>query len=208
MLLATRRSVPQRRGLARRDTLEQAARELLRDHELDELSLGDVARHAGVPVSSAYHFYGDIRDLYAALLAKIGDEALGLYRKPLLVAPHAWPDVMAAFARKGMRFFEGDPAAARLMVGPKTPADLKLRDRANDVALGRLLEEQMSRYFVLPTIPDRSRVFFRAIEIADLMFCLSMVEHGRITRDYTDEAIRAAVGYLGSYLPEKLPRRR
>jgi len=208
MLLATRRSVPRKRGLARRSRLEESARELLKDHELDTLSLGDVARHAGVPVSSAYHFYDDIRDLYAALLAKIQEEALELHRKPLPGVPRTWPEVVGKFARAGVRFFHADPAAARLMVGPKTPADLKLRDRANDIALGRLMEEQISRHFVLPPIPSRSRIFFRAVEIADLMFSLSMVEYGRITREYTDEAIRAMVAYLGSYFPAELPRRK
>jgi AcrR family transcriptional regulator len=208
MLLATRRSVPRKRGLARRDRLEQAARELLENHELDTISLGDVAQRAGVPVSSAYHFYDDIRDLYAALLAKMEEELLEHYRKPLRATPRDWPAVIAALVRKGVRRFAGDPAAARLMVGPKTPADLKLRDRANDVALGKLFEAHMNTHFVVPAMAGRSRIFFRAVEIIDLMFCLSMVECGRINREYTDEAIRAAVAYLGSYFPATLPRRR
>ena len=40
------------------------------------------------------------------------------------------------------------------------------------------------------------------------MFSLSMLEHGRITAQMTDEASRAMVGYLRSHIPDVLPLRR
>jgi len=57
------------RGIARRDKLLESARELLRTREMDEISLGDVAKHAKVPKGSAYHFYSNIVDVYASLVA-------------------------------------------------------------------------------------------------------------------------------------------
>ena len=53
----------------------------------------------------------------------------------------------------------------------------------------------------------RTAIFFRAVEIADLMFSLSMLEHGAITPAMTEEAIRAVIGYLRTHLPATLPRR-
>jgi hypothetical protein len=50
-------------------------------------------------------------------------------------------------------------------------------------------------------------MFFRAVEIADLMFSLSMLEHGSITPQMTEEAILAVTAYLGTHLPAALPRR-
>jgi hypothetical protein len=45
------------------------------------------------------------------------------------------------------------------------------------------------------------------VEIADLMFSLSVLEHGRITAEMTGEAVRAMVGYLSAHLPAELPLR-
>jgi hypothetical protein len=60
---------------------------------------------------------------------------------------------------------------------------------------------------VLPRGSGRTATFFRAVEIADLMFSLSMLEHGSITPQMTEEAIRAVTGYLKTHLPASLPRR-
>src|SRR5262249_34958286 len=89
-----------------------------------------------------------------------------------------------------------------------TPPELKLRDRKGDVAIGRLYEQHLQRFFELPSIADRSQVFFRAVEIADLMFGLSVLEDGTITPAMATEAARAGIAYLESYLPGALPRRR
>ena len=205
-LLVTRKRSPHSRGMQRRERLIAAARTLLADHELDALSLGDVAKHADVPVSSSYHFYADIRELYAALLATIEAELLEEYRKPIRKVVRSWPDVIGILVEKGVEWYAADPAARQLMVGPKTPPDLKLRDRGNDVALGKLFESHVAAHFRLPRNTEWSRIFFRAVEIIDLMFCLSMVECGDINKEYAQEAVRAAVGYLGAHLPASLPK--
>jgi hypothetical protein len=61
--------------------------------------------------------------------------------------------------------------------------------------------------FVLPDIPDRSRVFFYAIEAADLMFGLSLFEGGTLRREMVEEAKRMSCAYLALYIPKHLPRR-
>jgi len=205
-LLATRKRSMHTRGMERRTRLIAAARVLLADHDLEAISLGDVAKHADVPVSSAYHFYADIRELYAALLATVEAELLKEYCKPIRKTVRSWPDVIAILIAKGVELYAADPAARQLMVGPKTPPDLKLRDRGNDVALGKLYENHVAAHFRLPRNKDWSRIFFRAVEIIDLMFCLSMVECGDINEEYAREAVLAAVGYLGAHIPAHLPK--
>jgi AcrR family transcriptional regulator len=195
-------------GIARRKRLLAAARTLLGRRDLDELSLADVARAARIPKGSAYHYYRDIMDLYVHLLALIEEEMLADVRRPLREStPQDWADVIAALVRRGARFFELDPAARQLLIGPKTPPELKLRDRQSDVRIGKLFEEQIDERFVLPEHPARATLFFRAVEIADLMFCLSVLEHGTITPEMTEEAIRAVVGYLRAHIPAILPLR-
>jgi AcrR family transcriptional regulator len=196
-------------GIARRKRLLEAARGLLGTCDLDEISLADVARAARIPKSSAYHYYDDIMNLYVQLSGVFADEMLANTRRPLKgVAPRRWTDVVAALVRRGARYFDEHRAARQLLISPKTPPALKLRDRQSDQRIARRFEEQIERCFVLPERKDRTALFFRAIEIADLMFSLSVLEHGAITPHMTEEAVGAVSAYLRTHFPALLPRRR
>lgn len=195
-------------GIVRRKRLLAAARVLLTRRDLDQISLADVARAARIPKGSAYHYYGDIIDLYVALIGVLGEEMLEDVRRPLRgPARRSWHDIVAALVRRGAQYFNDHRAARQLLISPKTPPELKLRDRQSDKRIARLFEEQIERRFVLPRWAGRTETFFRAVEIADLMFSLSMLEHGCITAQMTEEAIRGVTGYLRSHLATRLPRR-
>jgi AcrR family transcriptional regulator len=207
-LLGTRKTSLHARGIERRQRLLQSARKLLDTRELNEITLGDVAADAGVPKGSAYFFYSDIEDLYASLLAVLHDELTHVLKKPIRKQIRRWQDVIAVLNARGMEYYTHRPAARQLQIGPRTSPELKLRDRQSDVAIGKLYERHVDELFVLPALADRSRIFFRAVEIADLMFSLSVLESGTITPAMCAEADRAGIAYLESYLPRTLPRRR
>ena len=207
-LLSTRKSTLRKNGIARRRRLLDAARLLLQDHDLDEISLGDVAAEAKVPKGSAYHFYSDIKDLYVSLLAEVEEELQAILQTPIRRRVDSWEGVVEILNKRGMNYYAEHPASMKLQVGTKTPPDLKLHDRKSDVALGKIYEQQINAFFELPEIDNRSTIFFRAIEIADLMFSLSVLEHGYITPEMEEEAKRAMCAYLGCYIPKKLTRRK
>lgn len=195
-------------GILRRKRLLAAARALLLHRDLDEIGLADVARAARIPKGSAYHYYGDILELYVQLIAVMGEEMLEDVRRPIRGrTPSSWTDIVAALVRRGAHYFVDDRAARQLLISPKTPPELKLKDRQSDKQIARLFEEQIDKSFVLPALEHRTAIFFRAVEIADLMFGLSMLEHGAITPHMTEEAVRGVVGYLRSHLPARLPKR-
>lgn len=195
------------RGIERRAILLESARALLAERDLDQVSLGDVAARAGVPKSSAYHFYADIQDLYAALLVLLQEELIQVMSQPLHRRFQRWQDVVTVLTKRGAAFYIGNAAARQLQIGPKTPPALKLHDRQSDIAIARIHEEHIASVFELPPIENRSHLFYRAVEIADLMFCLSMLEHGSLTKDMCREADRAVSAYLATYLPAVLPYR-
>jgi AcrR family transcriptional regulator len=189
-------------GIARRERLLASARKLLATNELDALSLADVAAAAQIPKGSAYHFYRDIMDLYIGLLELISQEMLAGQSESLPQGRFTcWQDVVAAFIRRGVAYFNAHPEARQLVIGPKTPPELKLRDRKSDMHLAKVLEQHVTARFALPDTPHLTTLFYRAILISDLIFCLSMLEHAAITPEMTEEAIRAANGYLGTHLP-------
>jgi AcrR family transcriptional regulator len=175
---------------------------------MDAISLGDVALQAKVPKGSAYHFYVNIVDVYASLVAMYDKDLQALMSAPVRNAVGSWSDVIETLLDRAGEFYLRNPPARQLLIGPKTLPELKMRDRQNDAVIGRIFEEQVASFFVLPVLPNRSDIFFRSIEIADLMFCLSMLGHGMITEEMTQEAKRGAVAYLGSYFPAKLPRKK
>jgi AcrR family transcriptional regulator len=199
--------IPRRPGIERRTRLLRAARSLLARTDMTDINLPDVARLAGIPTSSAYFFYGNIEDLYLHLLAEIDSELVAEISRPLRDTPFSWQEVIKSLIARGVRFYAKHPAARQLITGPRTPPELKLRDRQNDVSLGHIFQSQVARYFVIPELRNGGSIFYRAVEIADLMFCLSVLEHGKITSTMADEAANACIAYLQFHIGEKLPRR-
>jgi len=207
-LLATRKKTLHARGIERRARLLEVARTLLETRELDELTLGEVAAEAGVPKGSAYFFYADIEDLYMSLQSELQIELIEHLRAPIRQRLRRWQEVTTILNARGMAYYSSNPAARRLQIGPKTSPELKQRDRRSDLTIGELYERHIDQAFVLPQLPQRVQIFFRAVEIADLMFSLSVLESGIITPAMCGEANRAANAYLESYLPATLPRRK
>lgn len=183
-----------------------AARKLLAANQLEDLSLPIIAREADIAPSSTYHFFGDVAELYRELAVLIASEMVGLMPDDL--TPQCWEDVAQAYFESAASYFNADPAALQLILGEHTTAEIKRAAcRQNDAPFGDELAMVIDRYFALPSLPATHDLFFRAIQIADLMFCLSVADHGTITPEMLAEASRAACAYLGLYLPRHLPRR-
>jgi len=195
-------------GIARRQLLLNTARKLLRTTRLADLSLGEIAKRAKVAKGSAYFFYDDFNALCVSLKALIDQELQDVLRAPLNESVSSWQHIVRLLFDRGIAFLQEDPAACQLAVGVDASPALKLMDRANDVALGRIIDEHISAHFQLPLMPDRPKLFFRALELADVMLSLSMIEHGKITPGYVEEGRRAAIAYLKTYIPDELPPRR
>jgi AcrR family transcriptional regulator len=195
-------------GLARRQLLLNTARKMLRTTRLADLSLGEVAKRAKVAKGSAYFFYDDVNALCASLKALIDAEFQAVFRAPLTESVSSWQQVVRLLFYRGIEFLQNDRAACQLAIGVDASQALKRMDRANDLVLGRIIDEQISTYFELPLMPDRPKLFFRALELTDVMLSLSMIEHGKITPEYVEEGYRAAIAYLQTYIPEKAPLRR
>ena len=201
-----RRSGTQARGRARRQALLEAARALLETRTLYDIEISDVAARAGIPKSSAYYFYGDIHQLYAEL-ASIEDEELNEVLSEPLPGLESWEDIVGALVDRAAVYFRGNSSAQQLMFGPVTPPDIKRSSRKADVAHGAVFERQIDRQFVLPEIPGRDRIFFRAVEAIDLMFGLCLIEHDSLTDEMIGEAKTIACAYLGVYLPRQMTAR-
>ena len=203
---ATRASRSQARGRQRRGELLAAASSLLEEREIDEISLQDLARAAGIPTGSAYHFYANAGDAFAALTEQIGADLAAVLTEAIpRESLKSWEDVVAVSADRAVAFYAARADARQLLIGSKTPPQYKRSDRENDYLLGGVLRDHIASAFRLPSMEREDEIFFHAVEIIDLFYSLSMLRAGKITAAMADEAVRAAVAYLRLYLPAELP---
>jgi AcrR family transcriptional regulator len=198
----------QARGRARRELLILAARELLDEQPIEEISLADIAERAGIPTGSAYHFFPSTLALFEALVVHFEDEIEAATSSSYTLSTDAtWQDLIHDVIDRGVELYRANPAFSQLIISGKAPPEIKLADRLHDGQLGQIIMDAVNRHFVLPEIPRGKELFTYAVEIADLFFMISMQRHGKIADAEVTEAKRAVCAYLRVYLPTELIRR-
>lgn len=103
-----------------RNALLDAARQILEEKSLGELSLRAVARRAGVSHAAPYRHFPN----HEALLVEMAREGFTELRKDILEAaaiPGAESDRIAKIGAAYMRFIARRPEMASLMFGPQLP---------------------------------------------------------------------------------------
>ena len=198
----------QERSIKRRDQLLDAAKELLGEQSPEVISLADISARAGVAVGSAYHHFANANALFIALAARFGEELDDELSRPYTAdEAESWQEIMRTAVKRATVLYNQRPDYRELILGGKAPAEIKLADRQNDEAIGRILLDALEQHFIVPDFPRRTEVLFYAVEIADLMFMLSQMRVDEITEAMCEEAQLAMVTYLRAYLPEKLVRK-
>lgn len=200
----TRLKRTQSRGRLRRGELLETARRLLREREMQLITLPDIAAESGIPRASAYHFFSDVQDVFKSVAEAVEEELFAWQQQVEKVACTDWRQIVEAYIRRGAQFFRANKDASQLLLGPHTPPIVKLNDRKSDLLLASQLLNMVSDKFELPSFNDAEGKFYNAIEIADLFFCLSVFRHEIITNEFEDEAVVAAVSYLSAYIPSIL----
>jgi AcrR family transcriptional regulator len=194
--LATRK-----RGRERRKLLLKAAYDLLCVGPVEDISFRDIADEAGVPEGSAYHFFANRFDVFSALAEELSDQFIEAHRRKVPPSRRkSWQALAEHLVDVGAKVYAANPPARQLLIGGKTPPEVKQADRLNDRAVGHVMYDVFAEHFELPETDEMRKAFFYFIEITDLIFTLSVIEHGEITAEMLAEAKRAGIGYLGTYL--------
>lgn len=196
----------QNRGIIRREKLRAAARQLLNERDISEVTFADIAALAGVPKSSSYHFYANVDDLYAELASYYGVELLELISaKPPKDQVKTWHDIVDILIARVIHFYRTEAAARQLFISGKTSPSIKQKDRTNDSLIATALLEMFNYYFDVPELERQEEIFFVWVEIIDTVFIVSQMKYGEITPHMVEESKRVAKAYLGSYLSVDLP---
>jgi AcrR family transcriptional regulator len=200
--------VTRQRGRERRELLLQAAYDLLCERAVEDISFRDVADKAGIPEGSAYHFFANRFDIFSTLAKKLSDLFVEAHRRPVPPAKRQdWRLLAEYLVDVGVSVYRKNPPALQLLIGGKTPPEVKQADRLNDRTVGVVMYEVFAQHIEVPDSAQVRAAFYYFIEITDLMLTLSIIEHGRITPGMIREAKRAGTGYLSTYLAPVAPAR-
>ena len=198
----------QKRGRERRNHILKAARELLEEKDLNEISLADVAARTEVPLSSLYHFYPNLQRLLAEMVPQFSAELLEhLHTTSTGFSSDDWQAYVDNVIENSATFYRNHPGYQQLILSGKAPDFIKRADRRLDDILVKAITARISRKFEIPDFPERHRVFSYALQIVELAFSLSVIRDGEIKPMAIAEGQRAAKAYLSTYLPEVLPLR-
>lgn len=199
----------QERGNARRKQLLDAAEELLKTTPVEELSFKRISDKAGVPEGSAYHFFANRYDLFTALTNQVAARFGDAYRKPVKSSQvSTWHDLADLIVDRAVHMYRSSPAAMQIWLSGRTPAQVRLADHVSDTAVSSVLYDVFDNLFVLPELPAAHDPFFFFLELCDVPLSISVIEHGEITEEMIEEAKRVGKGYLGTYLPPVLEKRK
>jgi len=194
------------RGIERREKILSVAAQMIEEKDIRAISLKDIAGRTGVSVGAAYHFYANATDVFVALAEQFMKSLRETIAAPYEgAATESWQALVATAWGRGVEIYMECPAYQKLLLSGQTPPEIKQADRDNDKIIGRSFIDIISRHFHFQEFPNCESVFFNAMEIADLMLCLSVHRDGHISQDMVEEAKIAAIAYLRHYLPESLP---
>ena len=193
------------KGNERRRQVLAATKELLSVQPLEDITLSDIASATGIPVSSLYHFYPKILDVYRELAVLFSVELSEYLMCQLSTAtPQNWQQLLDEAIDSCAKFYQVNPAYQQLILSGRAPAQVKSADREGDAQLASALITFIAKFFAIPPIPQLEDIFFSAIEMIDLFLSLSVMKHAHITPSAIQEAKRASRAYLRTYLPDVL----
>ena len=199
----------QQRGNTRRKHLLDAAENLLKTTPIEELSFKQISEKAGVPEGSAYHFFANRYDLLAALASQVAEQFGEEYRKPVRESKiGSWHNLADVMVDRAVKVYRTNPAATQIWLSGRTPAQVRLADHVSDKAISSVLHEIFDGLFKLPELPMAYDPFFFFLELCDVPLSISVIEHGKITDEMIEESKRVGKGYLGTYLPAVLEKRK
>jgi AcrR family transcriptional regulator len=199
----------QSRGDERRAKIIEATLSLLNSRDLNEITYSDVGRESGIPLGSMHFFFPDLQSIYRAIWEADNKAICERLEKPLKASQcRTWRSIYYALLDRGIKYMLGNPGVSQLAIGGKTSPALLQRNHQMHNRMAPLFERIIGAHIELPQVRQRTRVFYIAIEIFDLVLTLSMIEYGTLVPQMVAEAKKASAGYLSQYFAEDLPRRR
>lgn len=192
----------QARGIERRSLLVQAAYELLCEEDIDDISFLDIAKRAGVPEGSAYHFFKNRMAIFIAVdecLGKEFHECIRGFEPPDGV--NSWLSLLEMLIDLCVEIYRKNRAYEQLLLSGKTPQEVRLADQKGTYSLACAFMDKLRSCCDIPDKPELDEKMYFLFEWLETLFKLSYNRHGDVTSEGVAEGKRLAGAYLSLYLP-------
>lgn len=200
---------PQRRnGRKKFEQLLDNLELLLESRETNEITLADLSQAAQVPTASVYHFFPNRDAAFAALAQR--QFAIPLSAEVLFPPGESydsWQQLIGKLLDRLQTEFESSIPRLKIKFGPTPCWATREVLIENNRQVAALLHSGFAERFTLPAAQDWRENFVMAVTIADAFWSLSFSRSGRITTQSADEARRAVIAYLSTYLGDSLESR-
>lgn len=195
---------PQRaNGRARYDRLVSAAEALLEREGLEALSIQQIAKEAGVPMASVYHFFPSSAAACVAVAESYLAGFAGTVTRPISgYEALGWRDVIAVLMRRTVEYYRAHPYAQRLILGSDYSWHIRQADLLNNQSMAQDVIGLVRAKFLGAGEAELLEALVVAISLGDAVWALSVARHEVITRQYLEEAILAACSYLAAKFPQ------
>ncbi|MDR3507442.1 MAG: TetR/AcrR family transcriptional regulator [Caulobacteraceae bacterium] len=198
----------QKRGQTRVIALLDAADALLRDRDINDISLYDVAHAADVPPTSTYHFFPTKESVFLGLAERYLQTMHTALDEPIdHEALEHWHDLVALRYYRVVEYFNGSQNALKLFLGMALLSDVRRLDFEDIDNLAASTYKSMDRFFEMPYVRDPAFKFSITFAIYDGVWAASYAKHGRITPKHAKEGLRAALAYMSTFLPNTIALR-
>ncbi len=196
-----------KRGIERFELLLDATASVLGQRPNEDISLAQIAESAGVPLASVYHFFPNRNAALEALASRYHRQIFELAMTEGSDPPDRWQDVFIYRLRRSAAFLNSEPAALRLFMGAGVSVEIRNVDVSGNAAIATRRAEYLREVFEMPPMPELEKWIAISLALIDGIWALSYAMHGRITDEYVEQAVLAALTYLRCYLPEHLQKR-
>ena len=206
--LAPYRRPSQARGEAKFEKLLDAAHSLIEEQGVDEFSLADVAKRAGVATGSAYHFFPNLEAIFIALVERYDIAFARIVTEPIDASDvDSWQDILELHFEKARQFINANPPALILIIGPGRSWQSKQVDTIGDSNIAVAMVASIEQFFVIPSHPPPAQLLHLGIRMLEGLWELSVQQHGLVTEEFSRETTRAVAAYLRLYWPAYLERK-
>jgi AcrR family transcriptional regulator len=196
---------PSNRGAEERVTaILDATDELLKTTALEDFSLVLVARKAGIPNASIYHFFPSSEAVLAGLLRRYLAAMDVLVEAYLVAAPSMhWQKLVRHLFEIVRTFYAEHPVSATLVFHGGGFGGLQSVDDDHVEYMARLSTAAFEARFYMPMIEDVQRRVAIAIAMSDRIWAMD-VHNGCVSDFMFEESQRAIISYLSNFLPPVL----
>ncbi len=195
----------QARSAEKFEKLLDATHELVVEKSGASFNLGDVAKKAGVPTSTAYHFFSNIDAAFAALVGRYDDAFGRLLQETVDTGPYdSWQDLIGVFLDRSRHYVNENPQLMALFIGPGRTIELQQVSELGDVSIADGILRTLRHYWRIPQSPPPREIVHVAMQIVSGCWELSIHMSRRVDERIASESERAVIAYLRSYWPEQL----